>query len=73
MGESDRRFGGRYRQGEDGLQEVRVTQEVCVLQHSAFRGTLGRQELVGKVMRWWREAGECRGVVCVVRWLCRVR
>ena len=51
----------------------RVTQKVCVLQHSAFRGTLGRQELVGKVMRWWREAGECRGVVCVVRWLCRVR
>ena len=50
----------------------RVTQEVGVLQHSAFRGTLGRQEVIGKVVAWWREAGGGRIVVCVVRWLRRV-
>ena len=36
-----------------------------MLQHSAFRGTLGRQELVGKVLAWWREAGGSRSVVCI--------
>ena len=50
----------------------RVTQKVGVLQHSASRGNLGRQELVGKVVAWWREARGCRSVVCVVRWLRRV-
>ena len=43
----------------------RVTHEVGVMQHSAFRGNLGRQELVGKVVAWGRDAGQGRSVVCV--------
>ena len=43
----------------------RVTQEVRVLQHSAFRGNLGRQELVGKAVVWGREPGGGMSVVCV--------
>ena len=39
---------------------MRLTQKVCVMQQSAFRGILGWQELVGKVMVWGREAGEGR-------------
>ena len=35
------------------------------MQHSSFRGKLGRQELVGKVVVWGREAGGGRSVVCV--------
>ena len=35
------------------------------MQHSSFRGTLGWQELVGKVVVWGREAGGCKSVVCV--------
>ena len=35
------------------------------MQHSAFRGNLGRQELVGKVVVWGGEAGGGRSVVCV--------
>ena len=44
----------------------RVTQKVGVLQHSTFRGILGRQELVAKVLACWREAWEGRSVVCVL-------
>ena len=36
-----------------------------MLQHSASRGKLGRQELVGKVVVWGREAGGGGSVVCV--------
>ena len=36
----------------------RMTQTVGVMQHSAFRGNLGRQELVGKVVAWGREGGD---------------
>ena len=43
----------------------RVTQTVGVMQHSSFRGKLGRQELVGKVVVWGREAGGGGSVVCV--------
>ena len=35
------------------------------MQHSSFRGTLGRQELVGKMVVWGREAGGSGSVVCV--------
>ena len=42
----------------------RVTQKVGVMQHSASSGNLGRQELVGQVVAWGREAGEDRSVVC---------
>ena len=73
MGESDRRFGGdvgRARMGcgrcECGRRSARrVTQTVGVMQHSASCGNLGRQELVGKVLVWGREAGGSRSVVCV--------
>ena len=72
-GESARRFGGdvgRARMAcgrcECGRRCTRrVIQKVGVMQHSSFRGTLGRQELVGKVVVWGREAGRCRSVVCV--------
>ena len=43
----------------------RVTQAVGLIQHSSFRGKLGWQELVGKVVVWGREAGGCGSVVCV--------
>ena len=43
----------------------RVTQTVGVVQHSASCGNLGRQELVGKVLAWGREAGGGRSAVCV--------
>ena len=61
---------GRVRMGckrcECGRRSARrVTQKVGVLQHSASRGTLGRQELVGKLVVSGREAGGCRSVVCV--------
>ena len=73
MGESDMRFGGdvgRAKMGcgrcECGRRSARrVTQTVGVMQHSASCGNLGRQELVGKVLAWGREAGGCRSVVCV--------
>ena len=42
-----------------------VTQKVGVMQHSSFRGKLGRQELVGKMVVWGREAGGGRSVVCL--------
>ena len=80
MGESDRRFGGdigrarmAWKRSECGRRSARrMTQKVGVMQHSASRGNLGRQELVGKVMAWGREAEGCRSVVCVVHWLRRV-
>ena len=50
----------------------RMTQAVGVMQHSASCGTLGRQELVGQVLAWGREAGGGRIVVCVVHLLRRV-
>ena len=43
----------------------RVTQKVGVVQRSAPRGTLGRQDLVGKAMVWGWEAGGGSSVVCV--------
>ena len=42
-----------------------VIQKVGVIQHSSFRGKLGRQELVGKVVVWGKEGGGGRSVVCV--------
>ena len=36
----------------------RVTQKVGVIQHSASRGNLGRQELVGRVVVWGRKQGD---------------
>ena len=45
----------------------RVTQRKAVMQHSPFRGKLGRRELVGKVVVRGREAGGCRTVDCVGR------
>ena len=48
----------------------RVTQAVGVMQHSAFRGTLGRQELVGKVVVWGRGSG--RRQECGLCWFCCV-
>ena len=54
---------GRYECGRRCAR--RVTQEVGVMQHSSFRGKLGRQELVGKVVVWGREAGGVTNVVCV--------
>ena len=73
LGESDRRFGGHVGRGrmacgrsECGRRSARrVTQTVGVMQHSASCGTLGRQELVGKVVVWGREAGGCRVLVCI--------
>ena len=53
---------GRCERGRRSAR--RVTQAVGVVQHWSFRGKVGRQELVGKVV-WVREAGGCRGVVCV--------
>ena len=51
---------------ECGRRNARcVIQNVGVMQHSSFRGTLGRQELVGKVVVWGREAGGGGSVVCV--------
>ena len=43
----------------------RVTQTVGVMQDSASRGNLERQELVGKGVVWGREVGGCGSVVCV--------
>ena len=43
----------------------RVTQKVGVIQHSASRGNLGRQELAGRVVVWGRESRGGRSVVCV--------
>ena len=44
---------------ECGRRSVRrVTQKVGVMQHSASCGTLGRQELVGKVVLWGGKQGE---------------
>ena len=43
----------------------RVTQTVGVMQHSAFRGNLWRQELVGKVVAWGRDGKGASSVVCV--------
>ena len=43
----------------------RVTQAVGVMQHSPFRGKLGRQELLGKVVVWGKDAGGGWSVVCV--------
>ena len=43
----------------------RVTQKVGVIQYSAACGTLGRQELVGKVLAWGREAGGDWSAFCV--------
>ena len=75
MGESARRFGGdvgRARMAcgrcECGRRSARrVTQKVGVMQHSSFRGKLGRQELAGKVVFWGREPGGGRNMVCVGR------
>ena len=54
------------RRSECGRRSARrVTQKVGVMQHSASRGNRGRQELVGKVLAWGREAGGGRSVVCV--------
>ena len=58
---------GRARTGcgrcECGRRSARrVTQKVGVMQHSASCGTLGRQELVGKVMVWEGEANMKAGV-----------
>ena len=54
---------GRYECGRRCAR--RVTQEVGVMQHSSFRGKLGRQELVAKVVLWGRESRGGRSVVCV--------
>ena len=42
-----------------------MAQTVGVMQHSASCGNLRRQELVGKVLVWGREAGGWRSVVCI--------
>ena len=55
-----------WKRSECGRRSARrMTQTVGVMQHSASRGNLGRQELVGKVLAWGREAGGGRSVVCV--------
>ena len=54
---------GRCERGRRSAR--RVTQRVGVMQHSSFRGILGRQEVVGKVVVWEREAGGGGSVVCV--------
>ena len=57
----------------------RMTQEVSVMRHLAFRGTLGRQELVGKVVVWGRkprgmqECGLRRSCCVTSRCLCFLR
>ena len=43
----------------------RLTQKVGMMRHSASHGNLGRQELVGRVVVWGREAGGGRSVICV--------
>ena len=52
---------GRYECGRLWLRLV--IQKVGVMQHSSFRGKPGRQELVGKVVVWGREAGGGMSVV----------